>query len=130
MNAKQQIFVAEYLKDRNATQAAIRAGYKKRTAKQIGSKLLTRVDVSAAVAEKTNKRLQKLEVTAESVLNGIVETTNDAKLEGQLNVALKGYELLGKHLKLFGAGDAQPVNVNVSVITDARDKLRAKLAGR
>jgi transposase len=32
----QRLFVAEYLKDNNATQAAIRAGYSKKTAEQIG----------------------------------------------------------------------------------------------
>lgn len=37
-------FVLEYLVDRNATQAAIRAGYRKRTARQQGERLLTFVD--------------------------------------------------------------------------------------
>ncbi|MCF0260646.1 MAG: terminase small subunit [Erysipelotrichaceae bacterium] len=40
MTDKQRRFCEEYLKDRNATQAAIRAGYSKRTAKQIGNSLL------------------------------------------------------------------------------------------
>ena len=41
------------LVDLNATQAAIRCGYSARTAKQQGSRLLTNVDVSAAIAEAT-----------------------------------------------------------------------------
>ena len=40
MTDNQRRFCEEYLKDRNATQAAIRAGYSKRTAKQIGNSLL------------------------------------------------------------------------------------------
>ena len=32
LTAQQRLFVAEYLKDNNATQAAIRAGYSKKTA--------------------------------------------------------------------------------------------------
>jgi phage terminase small subunit len=32
LTVKQQLFVAEYLKDLNATQAAIRAGYSEKTA--------------------------------------------------------------------------------------------------
>lgn len=44
------LFVTEYVKDCNATQAAIRAGYSKATAKQQGSLLLTRVDVRQALA--------------------------------------------------------------------------------
>lgn len=45
-------FVAEYLTDFNGTQAAIRAGYSAKSAKQIGSRLLTRDDVRAAIAPK------------------------------------------------------------------------------
>ena len=36
LNARQQRFVEEYLVDLNATQAAIRAGYSKKTAREIG----------------------------------------------------------------------------------------------
>jgi len=46
---KQQAFVTEYLKDYNATQAAIRVGYSGHTAKQQGSRLLTNADVLAAI---------------------------------------------------------------------------------
>ena len=40
MTAKQKRFCDEYLIDLNATQAAIRAGYSKRTARQIGKRKL------------------------------------------------------------------------------------------
>jgi phage terminase small subunit len=57
MNNKQEAFVNEYLKDHNGTQAAIRAGYSKHTARAIACKLLTKVDISEAIkariAEKT-----------------------------------------------------------------------------
>ncbi|HAU6382977.1 TPA: terminase small subunit, partial [Klebsiella oxytoca] len=36
LTVQQRLFVAEYLKDNNATQAAIRAGYSKKTAYSIG----------------------------------------------------------------------------------------------
>jgi phage terminase small subunit len=49
VNDQQRRFVAEYIVDFNATQAAIRAGYSEKTARQIGSFLLTKVDVKAAV---------------------------------------------------------------------------------
>ena len=50
LTPKQKCFINEYLIDLNATQAAIRAGYSPRTAKQQASRLLTNVDVAAAVA--------------------------------------------------------------------------------
>ena len=46
---RQQRFVAEYLIDLNATQAAIRAGYSKKTADRIGPELLGKTCVSEAI---------------------------------------------------------------------------------
>lgn len=48
-SARQEAFVAEYAKDRNATRAAIRAGYSARTARSIGHENLTKPDIAAAV---------------------------------------------------------------------------------
>jgi phage terminase small subunit len=48
---RRELFIAAYLKDPNATQAAIAAGYSAKTAKQQGSRLLTYADVKAAVAK-------------------------------------------------------------------------------
>ncbi len=60
--------MAEYLVDLSATQAAIRAGYSEKTAKQIGSKLLTVVDVAAAVEARKAKAVAKTGITADRVL--------------------------------------------------------------
>ena len=68
MTAKQQTFVAEYLIDLNATQAAIRAGYSKKTARQVGQQNLSKLVISEAIAKATAERFQKLEITAEKVL--------------------------------------------------------------
>lgn len=51
LTAKQERFVAEYLVDLNATQAAIRAGYSEKTAQEQSSRLLSNVMVAKAVAE-------------------------------------------------------------------------------
>lgn len=50
LNPRQRLFVAEYLKDHNATQAAIRAGYSEATARSIGHENLTKPDIAAAIA--------------------------------------------------------------------------------
>jgi phage terminase small subunit len=68
LNDKQKRFVAEYLIDLNATQAAIRAGYSAKTAHVQGSRLLSDVRVSALLTEKQTKLADKLEVTAERVI--------------------------------------------------------------
>ena len=51
LTAKQQKFVAEYLKDLNATQAAIRAGYSEKTAKEVGCQNLTKLNIQKVIKE-------------------------------------------------------------------------------
>jgi phage terminase small subunit len=70
-------FVAEYLVDFNATQAAIRAGYSAKSAKQIGSRLLTRDDVKAAIAP---KREEAVAERAETI-NRMMLTAERTRLE-------------------------------------------------
>lgn len=57
MTPKQRLFVAEYLKDFNATQAAIRAGYSERTARSIGSENLTKPDIKEEIENKITERV-------------------------------------------------------------------------
>lgn len=65
---KQAAFVDEYLKDLNATQAAIRAGYSEATANREGSRLLSNVDIQSLIAERQNKRSERTQITQDMVL--------------------------------------------------------------
>jgi phage terminase small subunit len=68
LTPKQQRFVDEYLIDLNATQAAIRAGYAARAAKQQGARLLTNVDVQARLQAAMAERARATGVEAARVL--------------------------------------------------------------
>lgn len=68
LTAKQDMFVKEYLIDLNATQAAIRAGYSEKTAKDIGCENLTKPNISKAIFIALEKRTEKVETSAEWVL--------------------------------------------------------------
>jgi phage terminase small subunit len=68
LTKKQQLFVEEYLKDLNATQAAIRAGYSAKTALQQGPRLLGNVGVQSAVQEAMKARSDRTEITQDRVL--------------------------------------------------------------
>lgn len=68
LNLRQRRFVAEYLTDFNATQAAIRAGYSARTAASQGERLLRNVEIAEAVAQAAQQTATKLELTRERVL--------------------------------------------------------------
>src|SRR5262249_61866451 len=68
LTAKQARFVAEYLKDLNAKQAAVRAGYRLRRAEITGSELLHTRKVSEAVAREKARQLEAAHLEATQVL--------------------------------------------------------------
>lgn len=61
-------FVEEYLIDLNATQAAIRAGYKPKTANRQGSRLLSYADIQEAIAARRRELSRETGITQERVL--------------------------------------------------------------
>ena len=101
LNDKQTLFCKEYLVDLNSAQAAIRAGYSAKTARTIGSKLLTNVDIASYIQELMTARSESTGITADYVLNGIKDLTDTLAAGEDPKAAYKGYELLGKHLALF-----------------------------
>ena len=68
MTPKQALFVQEYLIDLNATQAAIRAGYSAKTAKQIGQEVLTKLDIKKAIDDAISERGKRTEITQDRIL--------------------------------------------------------------
>lgn len=68
MTPKQARFVAEYLVDLNATQAAIRAGYSKKTAESQGHENLSKPEIAEAVKAGKAKQLDEAGLTAARVL--------------------------------------------------------------
>lgn len=69
LTAKQQRFCDEYLIDLNATQAAIRAGYSKKTANEQGARLLVNVSIQKKISELQKEREKRTEITQDSVLH-------------------------------------------------------------
>lgn len=68
LNDRQRRFCDEYLKDLNATQAAIRAKYSSKTAGQIGERLLRNVEVAKYLKERMADREKRTEITQDMVL--------------------------------------------------------------
>jgi len=73
LTPRQSMFVKEYLVDLNGTQAAIRAGYSKKTAQEQSARLLSNVIISEAVAAGIAKRAAKIEINADYVLRRLAE---------------------------------------------------------
>lgn len=101
LTSKQALFCKEYLIDLNATQAAIRAGYSKNTARVIGGENLLKPAIALFIQEAMAERSESTGITADYVLNGIKELTDTLRQGEDPKSAYKGFELLGKHLALF-----------------------------
>ena len=68
MTEKQQRFIDEYLIDLNATQAAIRAGYSVKTAKDIGCQNLAKLNIQQAISEKMAERSKRTGVNQDRIV--------------------------------------------------------------
>jgi phage terminase small subunit len=61
-------FAQEYIKDLNGAQAAVRAGYSEKTARQQGSRLLTNADVAQRISELQAERAKRTQIDADRIL--------------------------------------------------------------
>ena len=68
LTEKQQRFIDEYLIDLNATQAAIRAGYSVKTAREQASQNLTKLNIQQAISEKMAERSKRTGVNQDRVV--------------------------------------------------------------
>lgn len=142
LNGKQQRFADEYLIDLNATQAAIRAGYSKKTAKEQGSRLLSNVNIKTYISERMKEKEKELIADQDEVLKYltnvlrgksqseivVVENIGDFTSEARLiqkapdeKERLKAAELLGKRYNLFS--DKMKVDVAMPVVISGGDDL-------
>ncbi len=123
LTAKQKMFVQEYLVDLNATQAAIRAGYSQKNADKIGSELLGKTRVSAAIQEAMRKRSKRVEINQDYVIEKLLEITEKQASdmpESDLKYGnkIKAIELLGKHFGAFECKEQKQEDDAVKVIID------------
>jgi phage terminase small subunit len=151
LSEKQKRFVNEYLIDLNATQAAIRAGYSKKTANEQASRLLANVNVSAYVEKKQERLAKKAEISQEWVnnLKKVFErcmqeesvTDKEGNFSGVYEFAhsgaTKSLELLGKHLGMFserikhsGDEDGDPIRVQHRISTVAINAQLRNILGK
>lgn len=113
MKPKHIAFCSEYIKDHNATQAAIRAGYSEHTAKQIGSKLLTKIDIQAKVKELETEIYNRNMMTADEVLQSLADLARNGRSE---STKVKALELLGKYHTLYTDKVRNEGELTISVV--------------
>ncbi len=138
LTIKQKKFADEYIISGNSTQAAINAGYSKKTARKIGSENLTKPDIKAYI----DKQLTKLEdesiADAKEVMKYLTKAMRGETYDevfyksefggdklGKVRIPskdrIKAAELLGKRYQLFT--DKVDMTLDVPTIISGADEL-------
>lgn len=68
LTAKQAMFISEYMVDKNATQAALRAGYSAKTAGSTGYELLQKPHIKAAIEQQRAEQAERTGIKADEIL--------------------------------------------------------------
>lgn len=139
MTAKQKRFCDEYLIDLNATQAAIRSGYSKKTAYSIGNENLMKPELKKYIEERMAEKESQLIADQDevlkyltSVMRGesqseivVVEGVGDGMSEARAiqkapdeKERLKAAELLGKRYGLYTEKVEQQVDMDLNIVVD------------
>lgn len=142
LTAKQKRFCDEYLICLNASEAAIKAGYSKKTAKQIGQENLTKPDVKKYIQQRMDDKEKELiadqdevlkyltsvlrgesqseEIVVEGIGDGCSEARTMQKAPSEKD-RLKAAELLGKRYALFTDKVEQAVDMDLNITVDYGD---------
>ena len=150
LTPKQAIFVDEYMVDLNATQAAIRAGYSKNTARAIGCENLSKPNITAKIANAKRERSEALKINAAWVLVQAVEVhnrcmadvrpirnpnTSKPMLDDDGNAiytfnaagAVRALEIIGKHVEVEAFKDRVEISRGMSIVErlqEGRNRVR------
>ena len=101
MNKKHEFFCQEYIKDLNSTQAAIRAGYSEKTARQQGSRLLTNAAINSRIGELQEEIAERNEIDADNIMAKLETVYERSLQEGNYAAANRAAELQGKMISAF-----------------------------
>ena len=147
---KQEMFCQEYLIDLNATQAAIRAGYSKKTAKDIACQNLSKVYLAERIAVLQKERFKSLKIDQEFVIKNLLlamrislgqeDTHVVGNVDGMMtsmtlkktdvNNFIKIQEMLAKHIGFYELDNNQQsdsVTQNVVISDELAEKLNNDL---
>lgn len=101
MTPKQKLFCQEYLIDLNATQAAIRAGYSRKTANRMGAENLSKPVIAEAIKEAMAERSEKMGLTQVMIIEGLLKEARNEGKGSSHSARVAAWATLGKHLGMF-----------------------------
>jgi hypothetical protein len=114
-------FVVEYVACRNGAEAARRAGYSHKAAKEQAADLLTRPNVQEAVVSLAWRSAKHLDVDGKMILGELAAIAFSPIIPGYVRASDKkaALELLGTHLKLWeGSKGDRIININILALDE------------
>jgi len=111
LTAKQSAFVTEYLKDLNATQAAIRAGYSEKTAGSIGEENLKKPEIAKAIELAMQERSKRTQIDADWLLKRLADEA-EADIADIFDAATGSLKPVHQWPKIFRQGLVAGLDVN------------------
>lgn len=145
-NNRHELFCREYIIDYIGTQAAIRAGYSKKTAHVQASELLKNPKVLARIRDLQKEQTERLAITSDWVVQQLVDVVKKSKepepvmewdydekalvKTGEYTFdskgATKALELLGKHLGMYVDKVEEKVDMQIKIEIDYGDEVEDK----
>jgi len=120
-------FAREYAMDWNKTQAAIRAGYSKASARYIGYELLKKPHIQNLVREVQRERAKRLDIDADWLKDQLQDCYAAAREKGDLKSAAKLLDSLGKLTGAFEKHNHQKHGIKSDAEAEAiREKLKQR----
>jgi len=117
LTPKQESFIQEYLIDLNATQAAIRAGYKPKAAAQMGAENLTKPNIKTAIEQAQTKLRDERLATAYEVEEFLTSVLRGEIQDVSIKERIKSAEILAKrhglHEKHREEQEAQKIKITL-----------------
>jgi phage terminase small subunit len=130
LTEKQKRFADYYIETGNATQSAIKAGYSKKTAKEIGSENLSKPNISDYIAERMEEKDKERIASQDEILETLTKVLRGEEagtelvgvgkgaqtveqLPPSIEAKIRAAELLGKRYALWT--DKQSVDVTRAV---------------
>lgn len=101
LSNKQLRFIDEFLVDLNGSAAAIRSGYSRKTARQIATRLLSKVHIRALVQKKQKETEERLQISRDDVIRGLLKAVDEAKAAGNPQAQISAWREIGKMLGFY-----------------------------
>lgn len=126
LTAKMEAFCREYMVDLNATQASIRAGYSKDTAKQMGTENLSKPAIQSRLSELMAERNERNRIDADYVLKRARMMHESCWSNDDAKNAIAALKLVGDHVGVQAFKQQTEISGGITVEAKGLDAFYGK----